>query len=525
MSGMFFRANLFNHNLGNWALNPAVVLTTMLDQSGLDCEKYSQTLIGWSTNPNTPTNKILGATFLQFGPEAQSAVNNLIFNKNWGFSGHDIITTVPEFDFQTVFCQGATITSLPTTSIDGISGTWSPILNNSETTTYTFTPNVGQCALPTTETLFINSNTIPTFSDILPICSGANLAALPNTSTNGVTGTWSPALNNLTTTTYTFTPNSNQCATIQALTITVNPSITPTFDVIAPICSGEILAPLPTTSTNGITGTWLPALNNNATTTYTFTPNTNQCATTITLTITVNPGVAPNFTAVASICSGATLTDLPTTSTNGISGSWSPALNNLTTTTYTFTPNTSQCATTQTLTITVNPIVTPNFTTVAPICSGGTLTALPTTSTNGITGTWSPALNNTATTTYTFTPIDNQCSTSATITIVVSPELSPIFNQVQSICLGETLAPLPTTSTNGISGTWSPNLNNLATTTYTFTPNSGQCPVTMTIVVNGNLVPNFTAVQSVCIGENLSPLLTTSTNGISGTWSPTLNNQ
>ena len=123
MSGMFFRANLFNHNLGNWALNPAVVLTTMLDQSGLDCEKYSQTLIGWSTNPNTPTNKILGATFLQFGPEAQSAVNNLIFNKNWGFSGHDIITTVPEFDFQTVFCQGATITSLPTTSIEGISGT------------------------------------------------------------------------------------------------------------------------------------------------------------------------------------------------------------------------------------------------------------------------------------------------------------------------------------------------------------------------------------------------------------------
>ena len=524
MSGMFFRANLFNHNLGNWALNPAVVLTTMLDQSGLDCEKYSQTLIGWSTNPNTPTNKILGATFLQFGPEAQSAVNNLIFNKNWGFSGHDIITAVPEFDFQTVFCQGATITSLPTTSIDGISGTWSPILNNSETTTYTFTPNVGQCALPTTETLFINSNTIPTFSDILPICSGANLAALPNTSTNGVTGTWSPALNNLTTTTYTFTPNSNQCATIQALTITVNPSITPTFDVIAPICSGEILAPLPTTSTNGITGTWLPALNNNATTTYTFTPNANQCATTITLTITVNPGVAPNFTAVASICSGATLTDLPTTSTNGISGSWSPALNNLTTTTYTFTPNTGQCATTQTLTITVNPIVTPNFAIVAPICSGGTLTALPTTSTNGITGTWSPALNNTATTTYTFTPIDNQCSTSATITIVVSPELSPIFTQVQSICLGETLAPLPTTSTNGISGTWSPNLNNLATTTYTFTPNSGQCPVTMTIAVNGNLVPNFTAVQSVCIGENLSPLPTTSTNGISGTWSPALNN-
>jgi surface protein len=524
MSGMFFRANLFNHNLGNWALNPSVILTTMLDQSGLDCEKYSQTLIGWNTNPNTPSSKILGATFLQFGPEAQSAVDNLIFNKNWGFSGHDIITTVPEFDFQTVFCQGATITSLPTTSVDGISGTWSPELNNQETTIYTFTPNVGQCALPTTETLFINSNTIPTFTEVLPICSGQTLSALPNTSTNGVTGTWSPALNNTATTTYTFTPNANQCAIIQTLTITVNPGVTPTFDVIAPICSGANLAPLPTTSTNGITGTWSPALNNNATTTYTFTPNTGQCATATTLTITVNPGVSPNFTAVAPICSGATLADLPTTSTNGITGSWSPVLNNLTTTTYTFTPDTGQCATAQTMTITVNPIVTPNFAIVAPICSGGTLAPLPTTSTNGITGTWSPALNNLATTTYTFTPNVGQCATTTTVTIEVSPELTPTFNQVAPICLGETLSPLPTISTNGITGTWSPALNNTLTTTYTFTPNSGQCAVTMTIVVNENIVPIFATIAPICSGGTLAPLPTTSTNGITGNWSPALNN-
>ncbi|MQP53868.1 concanavalin A lectin, partial [Flavobacterium sp. LMO9] len=69
-----------------------------------------------------------------------------------------------------------------------------------------------------------------------------------------------------------------------------------------------------------------------------------------------------------------------------------PALNNTTTTTYTFTPTAGQCATTTTLTITVTPNVTPTFTAVAPICSGATLSALPTTSTNGINGTWSPAL-------------------------------------------------------------------------------------------------------------------------------------
>jgi len=53
------------------------------------------------------------------------------------------------------------------------------------------------------------------------------------------------------------------------------------------------LAPLPVLSNNGITGTWLPALNNTATTTYTFTPAAGQCATTTTLQIIVNPRPGP----------------------------------------------------------------------------------------------------------------------------------------------------------------------------------------------------------------------------------------
>ena len=72
------------------------------------------------------------------------------------------------------------------------------------------------------------------------------------------------------------------------VTITVNNNVTPTFDQVAAICSGESLAALPTTSNNGITGTWAPALNKTATTLYTFTPTTGQCATTATMTIVVN---------------------------------------------------------------------------------------------------------------------------------------------------------------------------------------------------------------------------------------------
>ncbi|MFN5031040.1 MAG: gliding motility-associated C-terminal domain-containing protein [Flavobacteriia bacterium] len=73
------------------------------------------------------------------------------------------------------------------------------------------------------------------------------------------------------------------------ITYTAPSLTTPTFDAVAPICSGNPLSPLPTTSTNGITGNWAPVLDNTVTTTYTFTPTSGLCANTTTLSITVNP--------------------------------------------------------------------------------------------------------------------------------------------------------------------------------------------------------------------------------------------
>ena len=434
----------------------------------------------------------------------------------------------PTFTAVAPICSGAALAALPTTSTNGITGTWSPALNNTATTLYTYTPTTGLCATTTTLSITVNTPTTPTFAAVAPICSGAALAALPTTSTNGITGTWSPALDNTATTLYTFTPTAGLCATTTTLSITVNTPTTPTFAAVAPICSGAALAALPTTSTNGITGTWSPALDNTTTTLYTFTPTAGQCATTATLTITINSTtVTPTFTAVPAICNGAVLAALPSTSTNGISGAWSPALDNTTTTTYTFNPTAGQCATTTTLTVTVNTITTPTFAAIAPVCTGAALSALPTTSIDGITGTWSPALDNTTTTLYTFTPTAGLCATTTTLSITVNTPTTPTFAAVPAICTGSALAALPTTSTNGVTGTWSPALNNTTTTLYTFTPTAGQCAstTTLTITVNSTTVtPTFAVVAPICSGATLAALPTTSNNGISGTWSPAINN-
>lgn len=425
-------------------------------------------------------------------------------------------------------CSGSPTPVFLNTSQNGIVGVWSPsVISNTTTGTYTFTPNTGVCATTTTLTVTVNPNVTPTFTAVAPICSGATAPVLPTTSNNGITGTWTPAtVSNTATGTYTFTPTAGLCATTTTLNVTVNPNVPPTFTIPASICNGATAPLLPTTSNNGITGTWSPAtVSNTATGTYTFTPTAGLCATIATVTVNVNNNTLPAFTAIAAFCNGSAAPVLPTTSTNGITGTWSPAtVSNTASGTYTFTPTTGLCATTATMNITVNPIVTPAFTALGPICNGSVAPVLPTTSNNGVTGTWSPAtVSNTATGTYTFTPTAGQCSPVATMTITVTPNVTPAFTIAGSICNGAVAPVLPATSNNGITGTWSPaTVSNTATGTYTFTPTAGICApsVNVTVNVNNNTIPTFTAIPAFCKNTPAPALQATSLNGITGTWSP-----
>ena len=455
-------------------------------------------------------------------------------------------STIPTFNSVGPYCQGALAPALPTTSINGIMGTWSPALSTTTagTTTYTFTPNVGQCAVNQTMSIIINSSPLVS-ATALPstICSGGSstLAASCSSGCTGITYTWSPSAGLSVTTgssvtanpgtsqTYTLTGTANGCSGTANVSLIVTPTVVPAFNALGPYCVGSISGTLPTTSNNGINGTWSPTTISTATTgvtTYTFTPNAGQCATVTTMIVAINSSITPTFVVVGPYCSGDAISALPITSTNGITGSWSPGINNILTTTYTFTPNVGQCASLTTLTITINPIITPIFSAVGPFCSGAVISALPTTSTNGITGSWGPAINNLSTTTYTFTPSVGQCATTSTMNVVINSSAIPNFVAVGPYCTGATIAALPTTSTNGIIGSWSPVINNTTTTTYTFTPTVSQCAttITMTIVIGSSITPVFTSVGPYCSGASISALPTTSTNGITGSWSPAINN-
>ncbi|MBC7950164.1 MAG: gliding motility-associated C-terminal domain-containing protein [Chitinophagaceae bacterium] len=451
------------------------------------------------------------------------------------------VTPLFSFGSSLTICAGATAPTLPGTSTNGVTGTWSPaVANNQATGTYTFTPTAGLCAVPTTFTITVNPNIPPTFSfgTSLTICAGGIVPALPGTANNGITGTWSPAIvDNQNSGTYIFTPTAGLCALSHTFTVTVNPNVLPvfTFGTSMTICEGNTAPVLPTTSTNGITGTWSPAIVDNQNSgTYTFTQTAGQCATGTTFTVTVNPNIPPTFSfgPTLTICAGATVPTLPTVSDNGITGTWSPAVvDNQASGTYVFTPA-GGCATTSTFTVTVNPNIAPTFSfgSTLTICAGGTVPALPGTSSNGIAGSWSPAVvDDQGSGTYTFTPTTGLCALSFVFNVTVNPNVTPVFSfgPNQTICAGATAPVLPTTSSNGITGAWSPAVvDNQNSGTYTFTPNPGECvlpgAVTLTVTVTPNIVPvfSFGTTLSICTGDAVPSLPTTSDNGLDGTWSP-----
>ena len=122
-------------------------------------------------------------------------------------------------------CEG-TVATLPATSIEGYSGVWSPATIDTSiigTTTYTFTPNAGQCAAVGTIDVTIDDRSMPTFTQVDDLCLGASIQ-LPLESNEGITGTWSPSVVNTSQVgivTYTFTPDVAFCADVTTMDINV----------------------------------------------------------------------------------------------------------------------------------------------------------------------------------------------------------------------------------------------------------------------------------------------------------------
>ncbi len=152
------------------------------------------------------------------------------------------------------------------------------------------------------------------FSPNLFLCDNSTPPALPTTSDNGVTGTWSPdAINNTLNGNYTFTPDAGQCAASVSLPVYILPDAIVTNNdsfvvnyAISDVVTGSVLAndtfngnafsTVPTNLTYTVTQVGIPptftngGIELNANGTYTIQPNTPNGTYTFYYTITTDCG-------------------------------------------------------------------------------------------------------------------------------------------------------------------------------------------------------------------------------------------
>ena len=330
---------------------------------------------------------------------------------------------------------------------------------------------------------------------------------------NGNTTTVTPNVTVSTPLSYTVSVvnAATTCSNTAVLTVTANPTPTVTASSLAPaICSGKTTT---LTATGATTYTWMPAGGSAATTTvtppstrvYTVTGTSLGCSDTKTVNITVTP--TPTITSSASpsvICSGATVS---LTATGAANYTWTPAgvmtssatVTPTATTVYSVTGETSGCASTKTVNVTVNNIPVINLSPLTTICTTGgsaTLTATgtstayvwsngPTTATNVVT----PSTQ----TSYTVTGT-NSCGTKTATTSVALGTAPTVSATTSATLICDNNSVVISASGTATTYTWS---TGATTQSITVTPT-----ITTVYIVNST---NACGTASATVIQNVSP--------------------
>ena len=86
MNGMFSNATSFSQGIGNWNISSLSNGAYMFSGSGIDCNNYNKTLVGWAANTHTANNVWFLSQEKTYGPAARAAINTLI-SRGWIMDG------------------------------------------------------------------------------------------------------------------------------------------------------------------------------------------------------------------------------------------------------------------------------------------------------------------------------------------------------------------------------------------------------------------------------------------------------
>lgn len=499
------------------------------------------------TPASNTTYTVVGAN----GSCTSSKTIALVVNANPTVSANSSPTVLCSGNSSTLSANGALTYTWNPGSLSGATTAVTP----AATTNYTVVgSNAAGCTASAVAIVSVNiSPTINPISTPTSICLG-NTATL--SSTGATTYTWNPGnlsgssvtVSPASTTVYTVTGSNGNCTNTKTVGLVVNtiPTVAASSNPTL-ICSGNSA----TLTASGATSyTWNPGaltganvvVSPSSNTNYTVIGSNGTCTSSAIVSLSVN--ASPTLIATSnptSICAGSGGTSTLTGS-GALTYTWNPG--NLSGATVTVAPvssttytlggtNAVGCSSTRTVNVLVLPIPTLNIVaSPTAICAGKSTTL---SATGAATYTWNPgaltgasvSVSPTTNTTYTLIGGNGNCTSSATIAIVVNA--NPTITASSSptvVCAGNT----GTLTANGaLTYTWNPgNLTGtsvtvapVANTNYTVTgTNISGCTASAVTNVSVNTIPTLVPASSptaICIGGTA----TLSSSGASSyTWNP-----
>ena len=467
---------------------------------------------------------------------------------------------ISTFDFEDeIFCQTDDLIILPTVSNEGIVGTWniSEVLPNNfpgQTLTLTFTPdpNLAYCASPSEHEMEIEEFEQLDFFLPEELCrSEYDVYDLDPVSIQGYFGQWyyeSFLIFEINLQDFDdgpidllFIADGDLCVDQFETQIEISTGDLLSFNTPLQICSKDSTYVFPEESIEGVDGDWeTPTLNPSATIGVyinTFTPNDQDCYQAFTTQVEIIEEITPTFDTLSMICKSAGIINLNNISNEGFLGTWDvSSFNPDTITADTFLVNwvpqsvQGPCVGPQSMEITFQDIEVPQFNLPTQLCSLDPIFNLPSTSLNGLDGSWSiiaidPNVMASTSISSTFTPSDS-CASAIELRFDILLAEESEFSFENTICENEMTFILPNISDNNIEGNWSTNNIDVSQIPdsgleVTFTPNANQfCVNNFSIFVftEAAITPTFDLPEFLCFDSDVFNLPLFSLESIEGTW-------
>lgn len=180
----------------------------------------------WSTGETTPSINVSPTTTTSYScVYSLNVCSSIISTINITINPTPTVITS-----DTTICENSTVTLTASGSASDGNYLWntgdttvSISVTPSSTTSYSCVYTLNECpSASATSTVTLTDLTRPTFLQLTPICPGAVSPILPSASLEGITGIWTPPLiDNTTSSSYTFEPNSGQCASDTSLNMLI----------------------------------------------------------------------------------------------------------------------------------------------------------------------------------------------------------------------------------------------------------------------------------------------------------------